>query len=55
MKTSELKELLRNNVVDVQDLVVMLDLSIEDIIERFPDQIKDREEFIVTTYGEPDV
>lgn len=55
MRISHLTELLRDNIVDVNTLVSLLDISIEDILERFPDQIKDREEYIVAFIGESDV
>lgn len=55
MRTSHLVELLRDNVVDVHTLISLLDISIEDVLERFPDVVKDREEIIVTFIGDGNV
>jgi hypothetical protein len=50
--TAQLTEVLRNNVQDAEDLLPLLDINIEDILDRFPDFIKLRESDIVGVYGD---
>lgn len=45
-----LKDVLRNNVLDSTDLVLLLNLSIEDILDRFEDRILDNAQLITTSY-----
>lgn len=40
MRLQELRETVGDQVVEVQDLVTMLELSIEDILERFGDKLR---------------
>ena len=46
-----LKDVLRNNVLDATDLVLLLSLSIEDILDAFEDRILDNAELILTSYN----
>jgi hypothetical protein len=46
-----LKDVLRNNVLDATDLVLLLGLSIEDLLEAFEDRILDNAELILTSYN----
>lgn len=39
MRLQELKALVADQVSDVDDLVGLLELSIEDILDRFPDRL----------------
>lgn len=40
-KLSRIKEVIEDTVVDVESLVVMLELTIEDILDRHPDAVLD--------------
>lgn len=44
MRMQELKALVSEQVTDVQDLVSLLELTIEDILDRFPDALLDHQE-----------
>ena len=46
-----LKDVLRNNVLDATDLVLLLGLSIEDILDTFEDRILENAELITTSYN----
>lgn len=46
-----LRDVLRNNVLDATDLVLLLGLTIEDILDRFEDHILDNAELITTSYS----
>lgn len=46
-----LKDVLRNNVLDATDLVLLLSLSIEDILDAFEDRILENAELITTSYN----
>lgn len=46
-----LKDVLRNNVLDATDLVLLLNISIEDILESFEDKILDNADLITTSYS----
>ena len=39
-----LRQLVEDNIVDVADLVALLEINIEDIIDRFPDRLKEHAE-----------
>lgn len=41
MRIQELRDLVASQVVDVEDLVGLLELTVEDILERFPDALLD--------------
>jgi hypothetical protein len=43
VRLQELKELVANQVVDVETLVGLLELTIEDILERHPDALLDNQ------------
>lgn len=45
-----LKDVLRNNVLDATDLVLLLNISIEDILDRYEDRILDNAQLITTSY-----
>jgi hypothetical protein len=52
MRLSELKLLVSEQVVDVQDLVYQLELTIEDILDRFSDKLRmHQEKFGVNNSG----
>lgn len=46
-----LRDVLRNNVLDATDLVLLLSLSIEDILDAFEDRILENAELITTSYS----
>lgn len=46
-----LRDVLRNNVLDATDLVLLLGLTIEDILDAFEDRILDNAELITTSYS----
>lgn len=46
-----LKDVLRNNVLDATDLVLLLNISIEDILDSFEDKILDNADLITTSYS----
>lgn len=46
-----LKDVLRNNVLDATDLVLLLSLSIEDVLDAFEDRILENAELIITSYN----
>lgn len=50
----QLQDVLRNNIPDVHDLVDLLDLAIEDVIDRFPDYIKECGGVIISEYPSDD-
>ena len=39
MRLHELKQIIENQGYDVEELVGLLELSVDDILERFPDKI----------------
>ena len=45
-----LKDVLRNNVLDSTDLVLLLNISIEDILDKYEDRILDNAQLITTSY-----
>lgn len=44
MRLDELKDVVAEQVVDVEDLVGLLELTIEDILSRFPDKLMENQE-----------
>ena len=46
-----LKDVLRNNVLDATDLVLLLGLSIEDVLDKFEDRILENAQLITTSYS----
>lgn len=44
MRLQELKQHVSDTVVDVHDLVDFLELTIEDVIDRFPDRLVENQE-----------
>ncbi len=47
-------DVLRNNAIAPEDLVSLLEISIEDILDRFPDAVKLHAETIIEEYGDVD-
>lgn len=45
-------DVLKNNAVSPEDLIPLLEISIEDILDRFPDFVKMHGESIINHYGE---
>lgn len=44
MRLIELRETIAEQVVDVEDLVGLLELTIEEILDRFPDKLMEHAE-----------
>lgn len=52
MRLAELKEIVSEQVVDVTDLVYQLEITIEDVLERFGDKLREHQaKFGVTSVG----
>jgi len=53
MHLNDLKDLVESQVTDVEDLVVLLELTIEDIIDRFPEKLyENMEKFGAVSNGD---
>lgn len=54
VKVAQITSVIENNAIDTDDLINMLELTVEDLIERFPDRLIDNYEKFIPSGFEDD-
>jgi chorismate mutase len=54
VKVAQITSVIENNAIDTDDLISMLELTVEDLIERFPDRLIDNYEKFIPSGFEDD-